>query len=189
VAVDYTGRMEETILQEIPEPLKATLVLQERAKAKAEAEAVEERPGLTMYTDGSRTQSGAVGYSVVWRKAQRWVGIKSHMGYNQEAFDAESATLARALEVAARRRTPPAKVTIFTDSQAAMARIASEEPGPGQKYAIQARKWIKALQESRPEAEIEIRWCPSHEGSQEMKRQMSGRSWQRKIQIRAAWSG
>jgi hypothetical protein len=49
-----------------------------------------------MYTDGSRMLSGAAGYSVVWRKAQRWVGIKSHMGYNQEAFDAESATLARA---------------------------------------------------------------------------------------------
>jgi ribonuclease HI len=55
------------------------------------------------------------------------------MGYNQEASDVESAALARALEVAARRRTPPAKVTIFTDSQAAMAHIASEELGPGQK--------------------------------------------------------
>jgi ribonuclease HI len=101
---------------------------------------------------------------VVWRKAQHWVGIKSHMGYNQEAFDAESAALARALEVAARRQTPPAKVTIFTDSQAAMARIASEEPGPGQKYAIEARRWARALREKRPEVEIEIRWCPSHEG-------------------------
>jgi hypothetical protein len=86
------------------------------------------------------------------------------MGYNQEAFDAESAAVARALETAARRQIPPAKVTIFTDSQTAMARIASEEPGPGQKYAIQARKWIKALQQSRPEVEIEIRWCPAHEG-------------------------
>jgi ribonuclease HI len=86
------------------------------------------------------------------------------MGYNQEAFDAESVALARALEVAARRRTPPAKVTIFTDSQATMARITSEEPGPGQKDAIEARKWVKALQESRPEVEIEIRWCPAHEG-------------------------
>jgi hypothetical protein len=45
-----------------------------------------------------------------------------------------------------------------------VARIASDEPGPGQKYAIEARKSIKALQQSRQEVEIEIRWCPAHEG-------------------------
>jgi len=86
------------------------------------------------------------------------------MGYNQEAFGAESAALARALEVAARRRSTPAKVTIFTDAQAAIWRMASQEPGPGQKYAIQARKWIKVLREVRPQVEIEIRWCPAHAG-------------------------
>jgi ribonuclease HI len=160
----YSGQIEKTVLQSVPDPLKVTMVIEERAKAKAEAEAVEGGPGLTIYTDGSRMESGAAGYSVVWRKAQRWVGIKSHMGYNQEAFDTECAALARALEVATRRQTPPVKVTIFTDSQAAMARIASEEPGPGQKYAIEARRWTRALRESRPEVEIEIRWCPAHEG-------------------------
>jgi ribonuclease HI len=45
-----------------------------------------------------------------------------------------------------------------------MARIASVEPGPGQKYAIDARRWARALQESSPKVEIEIRWCPAHEG-------------------------
>jgi len=34
----------------------------------------------------------------------------------------------------------PKAVTIFTDAQAAMARIASDEPGPAQQYARQARK-------------------------------------------------
>jgi ribonuclease HI len=42
--------------------------------------------------------------------------IKTDMGYNQEAYDAECATLARALEVAARCQTTPEKVTIFTDT-------------------------------------------------------------------------
>jgi len=32
-------------------------------------------------------------------------GIKTHMGYNQEAYDAECATLATALEAASRRRS------------------------------------------------------------------------------------
>jgi len=33
----------------------------------------------------------------------------------------------------------PERVTIFTDAQAAIRRIASEERSPGQKYAILAR--------------------------------------------------
>jgi len=59
------------------------------------------------------------------------------MGYNQEAYDAECAALARALESAARRNTTPERVTIFTDAQAAIRRMASDEPGPGQQYALQ----------------------------------------------------
>jgi hypothetical protein len=72
------------------------------------------------------------------------------MAYNQEAFDAECAALARALEVAARRQSIPERVTIFTAAQAVIRRISSEEPGPGPKYAIQARKWIAALRKVRP---------------------------------------
>jgi ribonuclease HI len=67
------------------------------------------------------------------------------MGHNQEAYDAECAALARALEEVVKRRMVPARVTIFTDAQAAIRRIASEEPGPGQKYAILARKHITTL--------------------------------------------
>jgi len=42
------------------------------------------------------------------------------MGYNQEAYDAECAALARALESASRRNMTPERVTIFTDAQAAI---------------------------------------------------------------------
>jgi hypothetical protein len=108
--------------------------MEARESAKAEAERF--RPGLTIFTDESRADNGAVGYAVVWPKEGRWVGIKNRMGFNQEAFDAACATLARALEVAARRRVAPEKVTIFADAQAAIRRLASEEPGPGQKYAV-----------------------------------------------------
>jgi len=51
-----------------------------------------------MFTDGSRMEDGAVGYAVVWKNGQTWEGIKGHMGCNQEAYDAECAALARALE-------------------------------------------------------------------------------------------
>jgi hypothetical protein len=58
------------------------------------------------------------------------------MGYNQVAYDTECAALARALETAARRQTTPERVTDFTDAQAGIRRIASEDPGPSQMHAI-----------------------------------------------------
>jgi len=85
------------------------------------------------------------------------------MGYNQEAYDAECAALARALESATKGYVPE-WVTIFTDAQAAIRRMASDEPGPGQQYTVQARKHIAALRRARPDIAIEIWWCLAHKG-------------------------
>ena len=101
---------------------------------------------------------------MTWKSRSKWVGVETHLGYNQEAFDAECAALARALEMAARRRSAPEAVTIYTDVQVAMRRIVAYEPGAGQKYAVLARKWVAALKQTRPKVRIEIRWCPAHEG-------------------------
>jgi len=145
-----------------PEALDATTVVEEESIAKAEAE--KPRRGLTMFTDGSRLDSGAAGYAVAWRKGANWVGIKAHMGYNQEAYDAECAALSRGLKEAKLRQPTPEAVTIFTDAQAAIRRMTSEEPGPGQQYAIEARRQVAALKRARPGIRIEIRWCPAHKG-------------------------
>jgi len=155
------GRTESTILLEEPETLDAELLQEEEAEARAEVE--KDRPGLTMFTDGSRLDDGAAGCAVVWKRGLTWAGIKMHLGYNQEAYDAECAALARALESASRRQTGPERVTIFTDAQATIRRMASEEPGPGQQYALQARMHIAALRRARPGVTIEIR-CPAHKG-------------------------
>jgi len=161
-ALAHRGGTETTVLLEDPEPLGAKTIQADEKEAKAEAERI--RPGLTMFTDGSRLDSEAAGYAVVWRSGQVWAGVKNHMGHNQEAYDAECAALARALEEAAKRQVAPERVTIFTDAQAAIRRMISEEPGPGQKYAIQARRHIATLRRARPEIVIEIRWCPAHKG-------------------------
>jgi len=79
-------------------------------------------------------------------------------------YDAECAALARALETTSRRQTIPERVTIFADAQAAIRRMASEEPGPGRQYALQARKHVATLRRARPAIIIEIRWCPAHKG-------------------------
>jgi len=159
-ALAYGGQTERTVLLEEPETLDAELLQEEEAEAKAAAEGT--RPGLTMFTDGSRLDDGATGYSVVWKTGQTWAGVKVLMGNNQEAYDAECAALARALELASQRNTTPERVTIFSDAQAAIRRMASDEPGPGQQYALQARKHIAALRRSRPG--IVMRWCPAHKG-------------------------
>jgi ribonuclease HI len=118
-----------------------------------------------IFTDRSRVDSGATGYAIAWQaEGASWVGLKVHMGYNQGAYGAECAAISRALESAARRQSPPYTVTIFSDAQAAIRRMASEDPGPGQMYAIAARKHIAALRKARPNISIEIRWCPSHKG-------------------------
>ena len=117
-----------------------------------------------MFTDGSRMESGAAGYAVAWKDGQSWKGIKTHMGYNQEAYDTECAALARALESASRRNTIPNRITSFNNAQATIRRMASDEPGPGQKYTLEARKNITSLRRAVPDIVIEIRWCPAHEG-------------------------
>jgi len=77
-----------------------------------------------------------------------------------EAYDAECAAIARALRIAATKDRVLGIVTIFTDAQAAIWRMTSDDPGPGQKYAIMAR----AHRRKEPGVCIEIRWCPSHQG-------------------------
>jgi len=59
-----TGPLESTVLREEPETLDTELLQEEEAEAKAVAE--KERPGLTMFTDGSQLDNGAAGYAVVW---------------------------------------------------------------------------------------------------------------------------
>ena len=109
---------ERTVLLEEPESFDTKLIQKEREEAKRETK--RERPGFVMFTDGSRLKNEAAGYTVAWKTGQTWEGIKTHMGFNQEAFDAECAALACVLEMAARRDLVPDHITIFTDVQVAI---------------------------------------------------------------------
>jgi len=53
---------------------------EETAKQTAEGP---QHPGLSIFTDGSRTDSGAVGYAAAWRKGEQWKCHKIHMGYQK----------------------------------------------------------------------------------------------------------
>jgi hypothetical protein len=62
------GRTETIVLLEELEALDAETIQEDEKAAKTEAERT--RPGLTMFTDGSRLDSGAAGYAVAWQKAE-----------------------------------------------------------------------------------------------------------------------
>jgi len=87
-----------------------------------------------MFTGRSWMEDGAAAYAVVWKRGEAWMGIKSHLGCNQEAYDTECGALARTLESVARRNTPPERVTVFSDAQAANKRMASDELRPGMSF-------------------------------------------------------
>jgi len=158
----WNGR-EETGLLEVASSLDASTTIEGVAAAALEARRPD-RPGLSIFTDGSRLDNGATGYAVAWKKGASWKGHKTHMGWGQEAFDAECAALARTLQVAATRNHAVGTATIFTDAQAAIWRMMSDDPGPWQKYALEARRNIAALRAKEPDIKIEIRWCPSRQG-------------------------
>ena len=109
--------------------------------------------------------------------------------YNQEAYDAECAALARALEEASRRNMIPDRVTIFSDAQAAIRRMASDEPAPARSTR------------SRPEGTSRNcgrrdRASPSRSGGvqrtrgwKETRRPTNGPNSRRKSQTPAGWNG
>jgi ribonuclease HI len=144
----------------------------------------------TRGTGGVRRRYDPVGQpGTPWQNGQSWVGIKTHMGYNQEAYDAECAAVARALETAARRQTTPERVTIFTDAQAAIRRMASEDLaragctrfGPGgtsRRYGEPARVSPSGYGGAPPTRE-----------SQGTRKPTSGRSSRPTNRTRAVWNG
>jgi len=58
---------EDTVFLEAATLLEATTTIEEEAAAASEARQPI-RPGLTIFTDGSRLENGATGYAVAWEK-------------------------------------------------------------------------------------------------------------------------
>jgi len=92
------------------------------------------------------------------KRGLQWRGLRVHMGFQQEAHDAECAAIAHALESAAFRPLAHEHITTFSDAQAAIRRMGSDEPGPGQRYALEARKHIATIRRRRPGVKTELRW-------------------------------
>jgi len=69
-SLHHAGRTESTVPLEELETLDAELLQEEEAEVKADADKA--RPGLTIFTDGSRMENRAAGYAVVRKKGSSW---------------------------------------------------------------------------------------------------------------------
>ena len=78
-------------------------------------------------------------------------------------FDAEVAALVRAVEICALEVERGRQFRVFTDSQAAMQRLQSDQPGPGQAMARRGIRIAKLGIIDRG-ADIRIEWIPGHCG-------------------------
>ena len=84
------------------------------------------------------------------------------MSPGHEAYDAGLTAVALGLRLLTQRGEEGQDFTLFTDSQAAMRRVASDAPGPGQEIAVEVLRFSRQL--IAQGNTITIRWVPSHRG-------------------------
>ena len=92
----------------------------------------------TVWTGGSRQDTGEVGAACVWETPGGWTGCRYHLGSNKEVFDAEVFAVYRALSIIEQRQERERRYTIFVDSTSAIARVGDDSLGPGQRFARSA---------------------------------------------------
>ena len=84
----------------------------------------------TVWMDGSRLENGRVGAAVTWWKDGGWDLRVTYLGTNKEVFDAEVFAILRAVTLLVERKEEDQAYTVFSDSQAAVARIQHDGRGP-----------------------------------------------------------
>ena len=143
--------------------LRAEVYMEKREEAlKTAGEWLEEAQKDTVWTDGSRLESGAVGAAVAFKEEGIWKGQGTYLGKNKEVFDAEVFATGQAIRTFSDRNEENRRYTIFSDSQAALNRVQHDRTGPGQAVAIQAIAMTQALTDRGNT--LALRWTPSHAG-------------------------
>lgn len=109
------------------------IVLQPRQEAIQEAK--RNQDGLIFWTDGSRSDKGKVGAAIVWfdRRLGKWQEKRRFLRENKDPYDAELWAIADALVLGIRKigNVDCTRVTIFTDSQAAVTKISDQRSRVG----------------------------------------------------------
>ena len=139
------------------------VVIQEKEQALAVAGGWDTDSPNTVWTDGSRLDSGDVGAACASSGGGgEWVGQGFYLGHNKEVFDAEIFAIYQAMRILDRQQAIGQQYTIFSDSQAAIQHIRTDTMGPGQQWARAAME-VHACLTARGN-EVTIRWVPAHSG-------------------------
>jgi hypothetical protein len=126
------------------EPVVKIIILDDESTAKraaqhwAKVKQAKVGAGVWMWwTDGSRSDDGQVGAAAVCTHRSEWRTCHSYLGTeHMEVFDSELWAIGLALGETVKRRETLQRhgvktVAVFSDSQAAIRRMAHLEPGPG----------------------------------------------------------
>jgi ribonuclease HI len=116
---------------------------------------------LLTYTDGSHID-GWVAAAACARSINRDLANFMGSGHISNIAAAEVRGLALAALIASYEDFPPKKLTIFTDSQAAIQAAKRPRNQPGQ-YLLRELWWL-LLNNRRRNTEVHIHWVPSHRG-------------------------
>ena len=108
-----------------------------KGKKEAMEEARKDKPGLVLWTDGSKLDQGQTAAAVCWedKLAAKWKEKSIFLGRNKEILDAELWAISEALEIAKNIANPRTiSVTIFSDSQKALRAIALPRTSQENRY-------------------------------------------------------
>ena len=126
------------ILAEFPRKI----VVQESKIAKEEAQ--KDRSGLALWVDGSKLESGGAGAAVVWKNpaSQRWDVRKISLGKSKQVLEAELWGISEALKIALKENISgkARRITVFSDSQAAIKQLQCSKSNVGQTLNNRARQ-------------------------------------------------
>ena len=111
----------------------------------------------TIWTDGSRLDSGAIGAACAWQTEEGWTGRRFHLGTNKEVY-----AIYQALRIFEERHQSGRKYMVFSDCQPAIRRALSDALGPCQQWARATIDLATGLI-SRGN-EVLILWVPAHVG-------------------------
>src|SRR5690606_18050278 len=120
---------------------------------------------VLVYSDGSLLE-GVVGTGVYLRGTSKWQEQRHriNLGKTMEVYDAELFGISTATTILVRlsQQHRFRHAWIFLDNTAAIQRMQSLRPGPGQCHAIQAHTYAHPL--SPRGTTPHIAWVPGHEG-------------------------
>jgi ribonuclease HI len=149
-----------------PLPCSPSEPFQDRHRAAAEAWA--DKPHLLIFADAAASRAGVAAAAVLWDDGNRELraGVRLGEPDSLSILDAEVAAilLATHLVSVTQEDNIIEDVSIYSDSQAAIACINGHAEGASFELLKAARRGIRAARKGSGGSTISLKWCPGHLG-------------------------